>query len=324
MSASVTEQPTATFSRKLPPCERDFEIYEAVHLAGCSTWSQADKHEISQTRVRQIICRVVEWLGEVLPPQAKVAKEQEVHLARQIAAGRFQRQYEDATTLWNETHQSKYASIRLRLTTAQARLGVVGGRLEGLAADAIEGIPVPTWQPPAETSSEDATSTSSNPKSKTQDLKSVPYDELPTDRARRQRRAELPPALYDPLFYNELTPEIVAARAFYGYPLSPFLIEYAKQHSPVWPRPDTSSSPPVEDFSAPSQNAATGQPASAATEFETRDAPTACAAAPQPADDAPAPPTAPSQPLLNTHSLPPVTEVQIAPDRPGALFSARS
>ena len=67
---------SATF--KLPPTERDFEIYEAVHIAHRSTYSQAEKHQISQTRVRQIVRRVVEWLGEVLPPQADVAKEDEV------------------------------------------------------------------------------------------------------------------------------------------------------------------------------------------------------------------------------------------------------
>jgi hypothetical protein len=139
---------SATF--KLPPAERDFEIYEAVHVAGCSTWSQAEKYGISQTRVRQLIRRVVEWLGQVLPPQAKVAKEQEMHLARQIAADRFQYQLEQATELWNETKEIKYASLRIRLTMAQARLGAVSGTLGGLAADAIEGISVPVWAPDPE------------------------------------------------------------------------------------------------------------------------------------------------------------------------------
>src|SRR4029453_17385089 len=150
-------------SRKLPPTDRDFEIYEAIHIANRSTWSQADKYEISQPRVRQIVRRVVEWLGEVLPPQTKVAKEQETHLARQIAADRFQHQLEEATILWSQTREAKYAGLRIRLTTAQARLGVVGGILDGLAADAIEGIPVPAWQPPADL----------NPKSKIQNPKSV-------------------------------------------------------------------------------------------------------------------------------------------------------
>src|SRR5436189_2109499 len=139
-------------SRKLPPTDRDFEIYEAVHLTGCSTYMLADRYNISQTRVRQIIRRAVEWLGEVLPPQAKVAKEQEIRLARQIAADRFQLQFERLTDLWNETQDAKYFSLRIRLTTAQARLGAVGGVAAGLAADAIEGIPVPAYQPPAEPS----------------------------------------------------------------------------------------------------------------------------------------------------------------------------
>jgi hypothetical protein len=129
----------------LPPSERDFAIYHAVQIAGSSTRSQADLHEISQTRVRQIVRRVVEWLGQVLPPQAKIAKEQEIHLARQIAADRFQFQLEEVTESWRATNEIKYASLRIRLTTAQARLGAVGGRLDGLAADAIEGLPVPVW-----------------------------------------------------------------------------------------------------------------------------------------------------------------------------------
>src|SRR5438132_2023495 len=137
-------------SRKLPPADRDFEIYESVHIQHRSTWHMAERHNVSQTRVRQIIRRVVEWLGEVLPPQAKVAKEQELYLARQIAADRFQHQLEEITDLWKETHESKYAGIRIRLTTAQARLGAVGGVAAGLAADAIEGIPVPAYEPPAE------------------------------------------------------------------------------------------------------------------------------------------------------------------------------
>src|SRR5947209_9792905 len=135
-------------SRKLPPSDRDFEIYEAVHIQNRSTWLLADRYNLSQTRVRQIIRRVVEWLGEVLPPQAQVAKEQELYLARQIAADRFQHQLEEITTLWEETRESKYAGIRIRLTTAQARLGVVGGVAAGLMADAIEGLPVPAYEPP--------------------------------------------------------------------------------------------------------------------------------------------------------------------------------
>src|SRR3954463_11216105 len=105
-------------SRKLPPSQRDFEISEEVHIQQRSTWQAALRHDISQTRVRQIIRRVVEWLSEVLPPQAKVAREKELYLARQIAADRFQHQLEEVASLWQETREPKYAGIRLRLTTA--------------------------------------------------------------------------------------------------------------------------------------------------------------------------------------------------------------
>src|SRR5204863_5401540 len=117
---------------RLPPSDRDFQIYDAIHIDGSSTRHQAKQHEISQTRVRQVVRHVVEWLGQVLPPQTKIAKEQETHLARQIAADRFQRQFEQVNSLWNATQESKYASIRIRLTTAQARLGAVGGLIDGL------------------------------------------------------------------------------------------------------------------------------------------------------------------------------------------------
>lgn len=137
-------------STKLPPTERDFDIYEAVHVAGYPTREQAEKYGISQTRVRQIVRRVIEWLGEVIPPQAKIAKEQVSHLARQIAADRFNLQYTEASTNWYQSGELKFAGLRIRITHAQARLGVPGSLIGGLAADAIEGIDVPAYQPPHE------------------------------------------------------------------------------------------------------------------------------------------------------------------------------
>jgi hypothetical protein len=126
-------------TRKLPPSERDFDIYEAAHVAQRSTRFLAAQYKISQTRVRQIVGRVVQWLAEVLPPKADIDKEKEVYLARQIAADRFQHQLEDTTELWDSTRDTRYAGLRIRLTLAQARLGVVGGLLGCLAANAIDG-----------------------------------------------------------------------------------------------------------------------------------------------------------------------------------------
>jgi hypothetical protein len=306
------DQPTATASRKLPPTERDFEIYEAVHVCNCSTWSQARKHQISQTRVRQVIRRVVEWLGEVLPPQAKVAREQEVHLARQIAADRFQRQLEEATTFWNQTREMKYAGLRIRLTTAQARLGVVGGLIDGLAADAIEGIPVPVWQPPAEADREHVA-----PPEPAANRLMPPAGYRPG----RRRSTEMPVELHNPLSFDDITPEIVEARAAWGCPLSAGLIEQARKEGRAWPRADALSSPPVEDFSALGQIPPTSPPPSTALEFESHDDTSAYDE--NAAYDKTAAETqcAPSQGLLTTRSPMPVSAVQVGPDEPGATIS---
>jgi hypothetical protein len=328
---------------KLPPTERDFEIYEAVHVAGCSTYSQALKHQISQTRVRQIVCRVVEWLSEVLPPQAKVAKEQETHLARQIAADRFLHQLEEATTFWDQTRELKYAGLRIRLTTAQARLGVVGGRLDGLAADAIEGIPVPTWQ--AEAPAEP------NPKSKIEN----PQSWAPAHAGRKPRRTpveQLPPELLDPLDFDEITPEIVAARAAHGYPIHPDWIRRlqeagrlplsaglessshkgtdtsdglcavaATDATPDRRLPTPPCSPPVEDCSPDDKEPAPYAAPPAAPAGETDSSATAYDHTPPRPSDAAADDCPTFRPLLTRPAPLPITEVRIAPDNPGALVS---
>src|SRR5437773_2101567 len=268
-------------SRKLPPSERDFEIYEAVHIQHQSTWLLADRHHLSQTRVRQIIRRVVEWLGEVLPPQAKVAKEQELYLARQIAADRFQHQLEEITGLWEETRESKYAGIRIRLTTAQARLGVVGGVAAGLAADAIEGIEVPTYQPPPEPVGRAVPATqaliaSGGPASDPR-YAAIPDIEI----------AETYPP--DPVPFREITEEVVATREAAGDPF-PFKViralyehGYLPSRKPVpesqFPTPapnQQSSDPPVRDFSDTDHNAADDVATTAPRSAETNDAPSTC------------------------------------------------
>jgi hypothetical protein len=99
---------------------------------------------------------VIEWLGEVIPPQAKIAKEQQSHLARQIAADRFNLQYAEASTNWYQSGELKFAGLRIRITHAQARLGVPGSLIGGLTADAIEGIEVPAYQSPVDLSEGEA------------------------------------------------------------------------------------------------------------------------------------------------------------------------
>jgi hypothetical protein len=320
-------------SRKLPPSDRDFEIYESVHIQN-RTWPTAT--HISQTRVRQIVRRVVEWLAEVLPPQAQVAKEQELYLARQIAADRFQHQLEEVAYLWEETRESKYAGIRIRLTTAQARLGVVGGVAAGLAADAIEGIEVPAYVPPRESREGEAPAEPEvgrgSPDPAHSSTAGLP-DASETDSE--------PLVIYaDPICWNELTPEIIAAREAAGMPIPQSLIQYAIDHGAL-PRSDAQaaaepssepttlpipqsdnphSNPPPGDFSA--VGCMERVPAD-----ETHHAPAETHAATLTCDDSathaitaeqPSPSTA--QPLLTIRDALPITQVELTPQRSGAAM----
>lgn len=252
-------------SRKLPPTDRDFEIYESVHIENGSILQMAERHRISKTRVRQIVRRVVEWLGEVLPPQAKVAKEQELYLARQIAADRFQHQLERVTWLWEETLEPKYAGIRIRLTNAQARLGVVVGVAAGLAADAIEGIEVPAYVPPPETQARSASEGPSRDETfhpnaapavgrGSPDPAQDPTEGLPDepasepnpkpqpDKHTKEELRELQrqyPWLFCGLGYCEITAEMIAIAESVGLPFSPKLIQDLYDQGYL-PRPGTS------------------------------------------------------------------------------------
>jgi hypothetical protein len=136
-----------TVRQKLPPTDRDLEIFELVQICGTTTRAAADMHELSQTRVRQIVSRVAEWIAEVLPPQTKVEKEKEVLLARRIAADRYQHQFEQMTICWRETRQTQWVGPLVRIINSQARLGVVAGKIDGLVADVLEGTAVETVAP---------------------------------------------------------------------------------------------------------------------------------------------------------------------------------
>src|SRR5439155_148832 len=76
----------------------------------------------------------------VLPPQTEIARENEVRVARHIAADRYHRHLEFLYEIWMETQETKFMGAIIRLITAQARLGLVSGKIDGLAADAIEGL----------------------------------------------------------------------------------------------------------------------------------------------------------------------------------------
>ena len=96
---------------RLPPSVRDFRVFHDVKILGCSTWREAQVFKISQTRVRQIVCRVSQWLADNLPEQTDLEREKEVRLAQQVAAERLQQMYHETMDLWRETHDSKYLGM---------------------------------------------------------------------------------------------------------------------------------------------------------------------------------------------------------------------
>jgi hypothetical protein len=131
-----------TTSLRVPPTERDTIIYEIVVIYGRSTRDVAEVFEISQTRVRQIVQRVLAWIGETLPERGEIDKQRELRLAQLIAADRFDNYYSTAMDQWRQKSDGRSLGMLLRITMATTRLGVMPGQIDALFADATEG-PLP-------------------------------------------------------------------------------------------------------------------------------------------------------------------------------------
>src|SRR4051812_44280871 len=100
---------------QLPPGERDFQVYQRIVLEGTSTRQAAAEFKLSQTRVRQLVQPVSQWLIESLPPQTEAAEAAHLNLARHIAAERLQYLYGEAMHGWRHLNETKYAGLALRV-----------------------------------------------------------------------------------------------------------------------------------------------------------------------------------------------------------------
>jgi hypothetical protein len=128
-----------TMSVTLPPSPRDFEIHRLRLVHHMSTWRLAEKYEVSQTRIRQIVKRVTEWLAETLPVKTEAELEKETRLAQHIAADQFQHQLELLQNYFDGSGgDPKYSRQQTRVILALARLGTIPGSIEALAADTEE------------------------------------------------------------------------------------------------------------------------------------------------------------------------------------------
>jgi hypothetical protein len=124
---------------RLLPSGRDFFVYERIVVDLVSTRQVAEEADISQTRVRQIAGRVIEWLGETLPADTELSEAAQFRAGRQIAADRLEAHYREAARKWRSTDQPKFAGLAIRIIAAQVRLPVVAGKYEALMADVLEG-----------------------------------------------------------------------------------------------------------------------------------------------------------------------------------------
>jgi len=145
-----------------PPTARDFDIHRMSQVEWASTRAIAAKHGISQTRVRQVVLRTCAWLAQALPVMSELELEQQVRLAQNLAADQLRHQAQQLANFWNGSGDPKYLRQQARVIQAMARLGVVPGRIEALAAEVTEG-PEPLDEPQPAWSEEDAFVNSQRP-----------------------------------------------------------------------------------------------------------------------------------------------------------------
>jgi len=142
VSIPLQHQPEAQARGSFPPSGRDFLAYQRVVVDAASTRTVADELQISQTRVRQIVRRVIDWMQQNLPEDNEMSEAAQLRVARHIAADRLERYFCEADCAWRQTGQIKYANVVLKVISAQIKLPAMAGTIEALAMDAIIG-PLP-------------------------------------------------------------------------------------------------------------------------------------------------------------------------------------
>src|SRR5262245_55666891 len=104
--------------RRLPPSARDFFIYQRVVIDLASTRQAAQDAGISQTRVRQLVRRVIDWLADTLPGETEATSAAYLRVAQHLAADRLEHIYQNTARKWETTEQCKFASLALRVIQA--------------------------------------------------------------------------------------------------------------------------------------------------------------------------------------------------------------
>ncbi len=96
---------------RLPPGQRDFQVFERVVVEGATTRQAAAEFGLSQTRIMQIRQRVAEWIGSEVPPTESLTARQRLVLAGRIAEQRIDFLYSEVMEAWRAS-QGPHTTIR--------------------------------------------------------------------------------------------------------------------------------------------------------------------------------------------------------------------
>jgi len=131
----------------LAPSPRDLLAYERIIIDGATTRQAAEELKISQTRVRQLVHRVADWLEKNLPAANESRQAAQIRLALHIAAERLHRYLNEAQLAWQQTRETKYLTVIIRLLTALSKIPAHPQTLLALADDHGAGSqPAGSWE----------------------------------------------------------------------------------------------------------------------------------------------------------------------------------
>gem|GEM_PF-5974315 len=112
MIATAPAVPLVRPNVPLPPSERDFDVYRRTAVEGRTTREAAAEFNISQTRVMQVREKVFEWIGNHLPPLARLEPAERLRVAQTLACEQLQHQYDEAMHAWRTSatavHVTRY------------------------------------------------------------------------------------------------------------------------------------------------------------------------------------------------------------------------
>jgi hypothetical protein len=116
------------------PSFRDFDVYRFVKIERHSTREAAEAFGISQTRVRQILDAIVEYLMECVPFNEEGERIDRLQVAEQLAREQLEYLYGQAMEWWRRSvseHRSgtgmpkaSYLALAARITMCMARVPV--------------------------------------------------------------------------------------------------------------------------------------------------------------------------------------------------------